>query len=203
MAEATVPAPEAPQASACAQCGRALGPTDRVTAGDRSFCRSCYETLAEELRRGIAAMTTDVNYPMALVGAVLGGAVGVTLWWGITVLTHVAFGLVAVAIGWLVAQGAVRLAGNKRSSGLQVLSVVVSLVAFVIATYLVNASFINAELASRGAARHISFPPTDAAEFMGVALAGFGMMDLVFLGIMLWEAWRIPRPPRLPARAPA
>jgi hypothetical protein len=192
-----------PPADACAQCGKELAPDDRIGAGDRFFCRSCYETLFQELQRSVQGLTTDVNYPMAALGAVLGGAAGVVLWWGITVATKVSFGLAAVAIGWLVAQGAVRLAGGKRSTGLQVLAVLVSIASFVVASYLVNMSFINEELARRGLEQRVPFPPASFEGLLHVVSLGFGLMDTVFLGILVWQAWSIPRPPRLPDRMPA
>ena len=37
----------------------------------------------------------------------------------------------------------------------------------------------------------------DGALLFNVVKAGFGVMDVVFLGIVLWEAWRIPGPVRL------
>jgi hypothetical protein len=195
--------PDAPAPDACAQCGKALSPNDRVEAGDRSFCRACYESLTEQLRRSITAITTDINYPLAAIGAALGGAAGIALWWGITVLTNVAFGLVAVAIGWLVAQGAVRLAGNKRSRGLQVLAIVVSIVSFAVASYLVNTTFINRELERRGTVERLPFVPPSLPTFIAVVSLGFGVMDLVFLGIMMWQAWSIPRAPKFPQKARA
>jgi hypothetical protein len=191
-----------PAADACAQCGRALAPDDRVAAGDRAFCRGCYEALFHELQRGITAITTDINYPMATLGAVLGGGAGAVLWWGLTVVTKVAFGLAAVAIGWLVAQAAVRFAGGKRGRGLQVLAVVVSLASFVVASYLVNMTFINDELVRRGAEQRIPFPPPSLALLVRVVSLGFGVMDAVFVGILVWQAWTIPSPPRLPERMP-
>ena len=194
---------DAPQGGTCAQCGKVLTPADTVVAGDRAFCRSCYESLVAELRRGITAITTDVNYPLATIGAVLGGVAGIAIWWGVTVFTHVAFGLVAVAIGWLAGQGAVRFAGHKRSVGLQVIAVVVSLASFAVASYLVNMTFINKVLADRGVADRVPFPPPSLVVFYKVVTAGFGVMDLVFLAIVVWEAWSIPRPPKMPASAPA
>ena len=148
-------------------------------------------------------MTTDVNYPMAALGAVLGGALGVGFWWGFTVVTKFALGLVAVAIGWLVGQGAVRFAGDKRSTGLQVLAVAVSLVSFAVASYLVKMTFINEELARTGDPLRVTFPPPTLAAFVAVVSLGFRAMDLVFLGITVWQAWVIPRPPRLPERVVA
>ena len=187
----------------CAQCGKPLADDDRVAAGDRSFCRACYETLYQELQRSLRALTTDLNYPMAAIGAVLGGAAGIVLWWGLTVMTKIAFGLVAIAIGWLVGQGAVRFAGGKRSTGLQVLAVAVSLVSFAVASYLVNMTFINDELARRGMAERVPFPPASLAGMVQVVSLGFGVMDAVFVAILIWQAWSIPLVPSLPDRTPA
>jgi hypothetical protein len=189
-------------ADTCAQCGKPLADGDRIAAGDRSFCRACYETLFHELQRSVTALTTDINYPMAAIGAVLGGVAGIVLWWGLTVVTKIAFGLAAVAIGWLVGQGTVRFAGGKRSTGLQILAVVVSLASFVVASYLVNMTFINDELARRGVAERVPFPPASLDGMVQVVALGFGIMDAVFAGILVWQAWVIPRAPQLPERTP-
>ena len=191
------------RSDSCAQCGKTLADDDRIAAGDRSFCRACYETLYQELQRSVRALTTDINYPMAALGAVLGGAAGTVLWWGLTVVTKIAFGLAAVAIGWLVGQGAVRFAGGKRSPGLQALAVAVSVVSFAVASYLVNMTFINEELARRGVPERVPFPPESLAGMLQVVSLGFGVMDAVFVAILIWQAWSIPRVPSLPDRTPA
>jgi hypothetical protein len=190
-------------AATCARCGRTLTGDDRVDADDRAFCRSCHETLRQQLEQVVDAMSTDINYPMAFVGAVLGGAAGVLLWWGFTVLTKISFGLIAVAIGFAVGWGTTRFAGGKRSRGLQVLSAAVALASFFVATYLVNASFINKTLAERGDGRRIPMFTADPTLFARVAALGFGLMDLVFLAIVLWQAWKMPAPVRLPDRPDA
>ena len=77
------------------------------------------------------------------------------------------------------------------------------LVAFVIASYLVNMTFINAELERQGNAMRVPFPPSDVPQFVAVVSAGLGIMDLVFLGILVWQAWVIPRPPQIPSPVPA
>jgi hypothetical protein len=187
----------------CAQCSKTLSASDRIVAGDRVFCRACYETLRMHLQVALENTSRDVNYPMAVLGALLGGAAGVLVWWGFTVVTKIAFGLVAVVIGFLVANGAVRFAGHKRTAGLQVLSVVVCLVSFAVATYLVNMTFINRQLAQQGQSWRLSFPPDDLGQFVAVVRASFGFMDVVFLAIVLWEGWRIPKPLRLEVAPPA
>lgn len=182
----------------CARCERPVTADDRVEAGDRTFCRSCHETLQFQLRQTMEGMSRDVSYVRAGAGAVLGGALGIVLWWGFTVATNIAIGLVAVAIGFLVGHGAMRFAGGKRTVGLQVLAVGVAAACFVVATYLVNMTFINQELAGRGETWRVPFLPPNLDVFYRVVAAGFGMMDLVFLAIVMWEAWIIPRPLRLP-----
>jgi hypothetical protein len=39
--------------------------------------------------------------------------------------------------------------------------------------------------------------------FVNVIKAGFGLMDVVFLAIAVYEAWKLPRPPALPPDAAA
>ena len=185
-------------ADTCAQCGSALLPAERVDTGDRSFCKACFGALEDQLRAGIAESQKDIPYAAAATGAILGGAVGALAWWGFTVMTKIAFGLVAVAIGFLVGQGAVRFSGGKRSRSLQVLCIAVAFAAFVVATYLVNRTFINAALAESGDAWRLGVVPANGNVFFRVVSADFGLMDLVFLAITLWEAWKIPRPLALP-----
>ena len=193
MSDATPPASDS-VLSTCARCNKTLTGDDRVLASDRVFCRACYESLRFELRRAVESMSQDVNYPMAVVGAVLGGALGVLLWWGFTVLTNIAFGLVAVVIGFLVGHGAMRFAGGKRTRGLQILSTVVAALCFAVASYLVTMTFVNQGLAKQGSPWRVPFPPTSLPMFVRVVKAGFGIMDVVFLGIVVWQAWTIPRP---------
>jgi hypothetical protein len=198
MADAN-PSTTTPVAPRCGRCQSALSESERVAAGDRVFCRTCYDILKLQLRTGVAAMSEGINYPMAAVGALLGGIVGALAWWGVTALTKIGFGLVAVVIGLLVGHGTLRFAGGKRSLGLQILAVVVGTFSFLVAVYLVNMTFINELLAQRGDALRVSFPPTGLAMFYHVIAANFGIMKLVFLGIIMYEAWFITRPIKLPS----
>jgi hypothetical protein len=192
-----VPPPAAPSTGTCARCERTLTETDRVLAGDRAFCRSCYETLRFELQQTAARMSQDINYPLAVLGAGLGGAAGALAWWGFTVLTQIGFGLVAVVIGFLAGHGAVRFAGGKRSAGLQTIAIAAGALSFLVASYLVNMTFINEALQQRGAGWRIPFPPDSLQTFYRVIAVNFGLMKLVFLAIVVYEAWVIPRPPKL------
>ena len=126
------------------------------------------------------------------------GPAGAALWWGFTVLTNIAFGLVAVAIGFGVGWATVRFAGGKRSTGLQFLSAGVALASFFAATYLVNATFINRALAERNESWRVPMLPPSPAAFLEITALDFGVMDFVFLAIVLWQAWQMPAPVELP-----
>jgi len=182
----------------CARCGVVPASEDRVDTSDRAFCRRCFELLQAELHGAIASMSQDVAYGRAAVGAVLGGAAGAAVWWAFTVFTKIAFGLVAVAIGVLVGKGTVTFAGGKRSRGLQVLSATVALVAFLIASYLVNMTFINQALEKQGEAWRLGFPPPSVGVFWWALSLNFGVMELVFAGITLYQAWVLPQPLAVP-----
>ena len=111
-----------------------------------------------------------------------------------TVVTGIAFGLVAVVIGIAVGKGIIWCTGGKRARALQVLSVALSALTFVYASYLVNRTFILREYNEGGLS--LPFVPGPALLFE-VVRAGFDVMDLVFLGITVYEAWRIPAPFKL------
>jgi hypothetical protein len=185
-------------ATRCGRCQAALSEGDRVPAGDRVFCRTCYDILKLQVRTGVAAMSQGINYPIAAIGAILGGIAGALVWWGLTVLTKIGFGLVAVVIGLLVGHGTLLFSRGKRSVGLQAMAVAVGALSFLVAVYLVNMTFINQALAQRGEAWRVGFPPASLNAFYQVIAANFGIMKLVFLGIIVYEAWFIPRPIKLP-----
>ncbi len=144
----------------------------------------------------IQAQGEDIPYPMAVIGAVVGGALGAAVWWGFTVVTQIAFGLVAVVIGFAVGKGILLMTGNKRAQSLQILSVVVSGLSFFYASYLVNRTLILRAWAEDGEVMILPLLPSPELLIRVVGL-GFGVMDLVFLAIVLYQAWKIPAPLQL------
>jgi hypothetical protein len=186
-----------PAQEQCAECRMPFAAgQERVKTDDAQFCRSCFDRLSFELQQAVAAQGEDINYAGATLGALLGAAVGVVAWWGFTVLTGIAFGLVAVVIGMAVSRGVILLSGGKRHRNLQVLSVVVSIAAFGYASYLVNRSFIMKAMAEKGEEAALPLVPSLELLFRVVSVS-FGVMDLVFLAIVVYEAWRIPAPIQL------
>jgi energy-converting hydrogenase Eha subunit E len=188
----TQESPAEPQELRCAECHGRLAPDqDRETTEDGVFCRHCFDNLTAQLQQVMEAQGRDIHYPTAALGGLLGGVAGVLAWWGFTVLTNVAFGLVAVVIGYAVGKGVVMFSAGKRSMNLQLLSVGISLVAFAYASYLVNRTFIQRAYAEEGLALPLL---PDPLLFVNVVMAGFGVMDVVFLAIALYQAWQLPRP---------
>ncbi len=176
----------------------ALAANDVVTVDDRAFCRTCSDLYRMQLRTrsgerpGIRS--DGVNYPMAVLGAILGGTIGTLAWWGLTVLTRTGFGALAVVIGLVVGYGTLLFAGGKRSVGLQMLSLVTGILSFLVAAYLVNMTLLNQMLAQRGEAARVAFPPSSFETFYKVVAINFGIMKVAFLGVIAYLAWVVPRP---------
>ncbi len=181
----------------CAECDTLLGEgQDRETTPGGVFCRHCFANLTAQLRQVVAAQGADIPYSRALLGGLGGAVIGVVVWWGFTVLTHIAFGLIAVVIGITVAKGITLLAGGKRHRHLQVMSVTIAAAAFFYATYLVNRTHLLRAFAESGNAMVLPLLP-GPDMFVRVVAANAGIMDLVFLGIVVYEAWRITAPLKL------
>ena len=181
----------------CGECGiKLIEGQDRQHTDDAVFCRPCFDRLTHDVGRAIAAQGQEINYSMALVGGVAGGALGAIVWWGFTILTNISFGLVAVVIGYAVGKGVTMLAGGKRHLNLQIMSVVISILAFAYASFLVNRTFIMRSLAEDGETIQLALLP-DPELFYRVVTLGAGVMDLAFLAIVIYQAWKIPAPIQL------
>ena len=181
----------------CAECGTVLAEgQDREVTDGGVFCLPCFEKLTAQLNQAIGGQSTDINYAMAVVGGAAGAVIGVVTWWGFTVLTNIAFGLVAVVIGITVGKGITMLVGSKRHRNLQIMSVAIAALAFFYASYLVNRSFAMEYFAEQGEGVVIPLLPAPDM-FVGLLAANFGLMDLVFLAIVVYEAWKIPAPIKL------
>ncbi len=182
----------------CSQCGMTIHEGMEHQKTDNAvFCRPCFDKLTAELHQAVAAQSVDVNYGMGLVGGVLGGILGALVWWGFTVVTNIAFGLVAIVIGIAVGKGVTMLSGNKRHLNLQIMAVVISVLSFVYASFLVNRSFIQQAFEAEGTPFDIPLLPS-TEMFLDVVKFGFSPIDLLVLGIVIFEAWKIPAPLAIP-----
>jgi len=184
----------------CLQCETVIPPgTPRHTTEDGAVCVACLGAIKSKVQATIDAQGRDINWVNALLGGLLGGALGVLVWWGFTVLTSRSFGLVAIVIGFLVGKGVVMLTGGKRARGLQILSVLIATVAYGYASYLIIRTFVlRLATADPDLSLMIGLPLLpDPGRLVDVLSVNFGIMDMVFLAIVVWQAWRMPAPIRL------
>ena len=179
----------------CMQCEQELNENDdRETTDKGVLCRNCYDSLAAQVKSLIEQQGQDINYPMAIIGAVIGGIVGAVIWWGFTVLTGWEFGLVAIVIGFTVAKGILVLAGGKRSVELQILAVIVSALSYFYANYLVSRTWVLKEYPQM--AENMGLIP-DISMFIEVTKLTFGMFTFIFLAIVVWQAWQLVAPAKI------
>lgn len=189
--------PDETQAASCAECGTRLDAgQDREVTDDGVFCRPCFNNLTAQLQQVVAHAGSDINYSMAFVGGLLGAVIGVLIWWGFTVVTKISFGLVAVVIGFAVGKGVILLSGGKRHLHLQIMSALISVAGFFYASYLVGRTFILRYYVEQGQEIVLPLIP-DPGLFLEVLSTGFGIMDLVFLAIVVYQAWSMPAPFRM------
>lgn len=178
----------------CRECEKSLVPGEYIETEQGAFCRSCYEKILNHIKAALAEQSRNINYPVSVLGAVLGGAAGAAVWWAVTFFTGYAVGLVAIVIGITVAKGMTFLNGGKRSRSLQILAVVTTLVSYFYAEYLVARSFIIKERAAY--AEFLSLIP-DPEIFFGLLKETFDVMSLVFLAIAVWQAWAMTQPVKI------
>lgn len=179
----------------CIQCEQKLNEDDDREMTDKGvMCRGCYDSLAAQVRALIEQQAEDINYPMAMIGALLGGIVGVVIWWGFTVITQFEFGLVAVVIAFTVAKGMLFLTGGKRSRGLQIMAVAISVIAYFYANYLVSRTWIIKEYPQMGESLGIL---PDMAMLIKITQLSFGAFTVIFLAIVVWKAWQLVAPVKI------
>src|SRR3989449_1749523 len=136
------------------------------------FCADCFARLKQQAQQVLAAQSENIDFTRALTGALLGGIGGAVVWWGVTIATHVSFGLVAIVIGVAVGKGIVTFTGGKRAQSLQGLSVVVAAAADAVGTYLTKRTFILEYLHPQGELGEPPPVPTTPRDFFWVVSAG-------------------------------
>lgn len=179
----------------CMQCERTLNESDDKEITDKGMlCRPCYDSLAAQVKELVGQQGEDINYAMAFTGAMLGGILGAVIWWGFTVITKWEIGLVAIVISFAVAKGILLLTGGKRSIGLQVMAVSVSAGAYFYANYLVSRTVIIREYPQM--AERFGILP-DIPLFMEISRLSFNTFTIIFLAIVVWQAWQMVAPVKI------
>jgi hypothetical protein len=128
----------------CEQCGTSIveggefilkGKKDDP---DRVICQGC-ATAAEDV---IEAETRDINVLGGVFFGVGAAVISALLWYAVVVITNYRVGIVAIVVGWIVAQAVILGSGRKRGPVVQLISVVAIIFAMALGQYLIIRHFL-------------------------------------------------------------
>ena len=186
----------------CSSCGSSLSVSQVVNIkGKRKsdptmvLCTNC----ADQAEQAFQAETEDTNFLGAVLLGLLAAVVSALIWYGIVVVTDYQLGIIAVAIGWLVAQGVIFGAGRKRGSYLQAISVIITIGAMAASEYLI-VRHILMKLAVEEGYLVNDVPlllPLEDIWFLILEGIKADPITLVFWAIALWQAFSLPAKRRL------
>lgn len=178
----------------CVECSKPITSKDEYTIigtskngeVERVLCPDCQTALREALDQE----TLAPNIPFALLAGLLGAVVSGLIWYYFVTITGIQFGLVSVLMGWLVGKCVVWGSGNKRGKSLQLLSLFLTVVAIIFSEYLIFNHYFTEEFGS-------GYGNISLSDFLSLYRVYFtqdtGFLDLLFFGIALWQAYRVPR----------
>ena len=193
----------APAVAACTRCERPICDACRKPLDGRPYCASCVQEL--EARLAVAAPAEPKPEapslppeagpsPKAVAYAVAAGILGALVWYGITEVTSLKVGIVAIGVGWLVGRAVVLGAGGGGQA-LAFVSLAIALIAMALGEYLILNHEVRAFLLERDAGADPGWF-LSPAKLMPIYADSFGILDAVFYAIGAWEAYRGPARPQ-------
>lgn len=151
----------------CAQCQRILHQDEARHALDEGLlCANCYRALRDEVERQLGEMESGINYPLAFVVHGVGSSIGAALYIASILLSGWDVALVAIAMPWIGTKLQNKVIGVKRAQPLAIMAVALNLGLF-------------------GATRFLMW---------GGDVSMFEFFDLLWVGIIAYEAWRLNKP---------
>ncbi|UCH96886.1 MAG: hypothetical protein JSV88_08555 [Candidatus Aminicenantes bacterium] len=130
--------------NACEQCGASIMEgSEFILSGKKGdLHRVICQTCATALENALDAETRDINVLGAVVFGLGAAVISALLWYAVVVITNYELGIVAVAVGWLVAQAVILGSGRKRGPVVQVISVLAIIFAMGLGEYLIIRHFL-------------------------------------------------------------
>ena len=110
---------------------------------------------------------------------------------GIVAVTNYELGIVAIAVGWLVAQAVIVAARNKRGFAVQAISVVCTLLAMALSEYLIVRHFAVQSPRLKGAGIPLFLPPAMMLDLVVIGIKA-SPMTLLFWAIAMFQAFALP-----------
>jgi hypothetical protein len=174
--------------AACSGCGAALGGEYHELNGHH-VCAACRarEEAAFGLDRQWSRFAVAAAYGF---GAALAGGL---LYWGFVKVTHIEFGLMAIAVGWLVGKAVMK--GSNMRGGRRYQYLALALTYFSIS--------VSYGMLIAGSGLGIGLGTLILLGFAAPFLGGFSnILGLVIIAIGLYEAWKQTRPLPFSASGP-
>ncbi|EEG76274.1 MgtC/SapB family protein [Dethiobacter alkaliphilus] len=155
---------------------------------DKFLCPDCFTAHEEELQQE----TEGVNAAKSILFSLGAAVICSLLWYGFVIITNMQAGVIAVLIGWIVANTAIYGAGKKRGTVVQGISAVATLFAMMFSEYLIIRHFAVLELAAEGITGIPLFLPVEAVVQLITVGIQTDPITLVFWGIAIYQGYRIP-----------
>jgi hypothetical protein len=192
----TMPKP----AASCSACGVPVLPEQAgIVAGSRAsgpltLCPDCVQR-SEAL---FLSETEDANLGSAIALGLGAGLLSALVWFAVVALTGYQLGIVAVGIGWLVAQAVMLGSGGKRGGALPWISMGVTVLAMLLSEYFIIRHFLVQILAEDEgiAGVPLVLPPGLIAELVIEGVKS-EPLTVVFWAVAIIESVGIPRKRRL------
>ncbi len=171
---------------ACSTCERPATPEYHQLNG-RVYCGAC----RAQIEQSIQNMHGSGNLPRAFLYGLGAAILGSIIFYAVSALSGYEFGLIAVAVGWLVGKAVRKGSGALGGWRYQALAMALTYLS-IVSTY---APPIVRGLAERGhAVTAASYPTIVLLAAASPFLGGFGnILGMVIIGIGLWEAWKFNR----------
>jgi hypothetical protein len=154
------------------------------------LCRRC----SDKAERAFQAETEESNLPAAALFGLLAAIVGTLVWYGVVVVTGYEAGIIAIGVGWIIAQAVMLGAGRKRGPALQGISLVITLLSMAASEYFIIRHFFLQVIAEEGyivSDVPLILPLEDIWFFIFEGIKA-NPLTLLFWGIALWEAFVLP-----------
>ena len=181
----------------CNECGKAICEECARTVSENVYCESCLEKAKQNLTGALQEMTRNINWGKALIAGLVVTAVGALVWDKIEVWFNIRLGIIAIAIGYGVAIAVMWGAGGKRGLGLQILSVVLTLIGIAGGLYL----SLHDQLLMEVAKGTIQKPELNEWVFCAVlfpfSLLQVGIISWVIIAFGLYQSFVMPAMPKV------
>jgi hypothetical protein len=158
-----------------------------------TICSNC----AMSLEKVFQTETEDINLPGAVGFGVAAALITSFMWYAIVVFSGYELGIIAIGVGWVVAQAVILGSGRKRGPNLQILSILLIAVAMGLSEYLIVRHFIVQSLSEELTGEFPLLLPL--ADMLTIVFEGIkaNPLTLLFWGIALWEGYTLPARHRL------